>query len=296
MTSVCTTEQWKPMVGFETQMMISNYGAVKSYKKHTGWSAARFPAPTDRGYCEVRPSKDGKKVHVSVHRAVWEAFNGPIPETKSIDHIDRNRSNNALCNLKAATDQEQRANTVITKRRRDGRPIFVWKVTEDEHQAQRFLNSYDASAATGCGARQLRSVANGKAKRAGVYRSRWADSGLQLLEGECFRTVHIRGSPVTVSNLGRLLDSKTRAFATVPLATDGNGYPTVGTHSTLMHRVVAQAWPELIEGTCGPDKTIDHKDRNVNNNRADNLKWATAKEQAANRSSSFVHTSAAPGS
>lgn len=34
-----------------------------------------------------------------VHRVVWEAFNGPIPDGMDIDHIDGNPRNNSLKNL-----------------------------------------------------------------------------------------------------------------------------------------------------------------------------------------------------
>lgn len=49
---------------------------------------------------------DGQRKHVLVHRAVWEAFNGPIPEGYDIDHIDGNPKNNRLDNLEAVTHQE----------------------------------------------------------------------------------------------------------------------------------------------------------------------------------------------
>lgn len=44
--------------------------------------------------------------HFLVHRAVWEAFNGPIPEGYDIDHIDGNPKNNNLSNLQAITHSE----------------------------------------------------------------------------------------------------------------------------------------------------------------------------------------------
>lgn len=47
----------------------------------------------------------GRK-HFLVHRVVWEAFNGPIPEGYDIDHIDGNPHNNALNNLQAITHKE----------------------------------------------------------------------------------------------------------------------------------------------------------------------------------------------
>lgn len=49
---------------------------------------------------------NGQRKHVLVHRAVWEAFNGPIPEGYDIDHIDGNPKNNRLDNLEAVTHQE----------------------------------------------------------------------------------------------------------------------------------------------------------------------------------------------
>lgn len=39
----------------------------------------------------------------SIHRLIYETFNGPIPEGMLVDHIDGNRSNNALSNLRLVT-------------------------------------------------------------------------------------------------------------------------------------------------------------------------------------------------
>lgn len=44
--------------------------------------------------------------HFSVHRMVWEAFNGEIPKGYQIDHLDANPSNNALDNLALVTGSE----------------------------------------------------------------------------------------------------------------------------------------------------------------------------------------------
>lgn len=47
---------------------------------------------------------------ISIHRIVWETFNGSIPEDMVIDHIDGNRSNNALSNLRLVTQSENMYN------------------------------------------------------------------------------------------------------------------------------------------------------------------------------------------
>lgn len=50
--------------------------------------------------------KDGKYVRRSVHRMMWEAFNGPIAGRLEINHKDLNRSNNRLENLEVVTHQQ----------------------------------------------------------------------------------------------------------------------------------------------------------------------------------------------
>ena len=41
---------------------------------------------------------------------MWETFNGPIPENMVIDHIDGNRSNNSLDNLKLVSQSDNMYN------------------------------------------------------------------------------------------------------------------------------------------------------------------------------------------
>ncbi len=43
---------------------------------------------------------------IKIHRIIWEMVNGPIPERLVIDHINRNRSDNRISNLRAVSQQE----------------------------------------------------------------------------------------------------------------------------------------------------------------------------------------------
>ena len=60
------------------------------------------------GYLRVR--KDGKEYRA--HRLIWEMHNGPISIDMLIDHIDGDRLNNRIENLRLATRQQNNANSL----------------------------------------------------------------------------------------------------------------------------------------------------------------------------------------
>ncbi|WP_444668470.1 HNH endonuclease signature motif containing protein [Cereibacter changlensis] len=47
------------------------------------------------------------------HRLTWIYHNGDIPEGLQIDHIDHNKDNNSIENLRTATEAENQANRVF---------------------------------------------------------------------------------------------------------------------------------------------------------------------------------------
>lgn len=61
----------------------------------------------NNGYYEVKLKlKDGSRVPFLWHRVVWYYFNGEIPENMQVNHIDEDKSNNAISNLNLMTPKD----------------------------------------------------------------------------------------------------------------------------------------------------------------------------------------------
>jgi hypothetical protein len=65
--------------------------------------------PNSRGYQRAWVLTDAKeRKRKSVHRLVWTAFNGEVPEGYEIDHKNLKRKDNRLVNLRLLTRAENR--------------------------------------------------------------------------------------------------------------------------------------------------------------------------------------------
>lgn len=109
-----TTEQWKPVVGYEGLYEVSDHGRVRSldrvvrmkngvHRRLQGGALA--PHMERRGYASVKLSKDGVMRTLRVHNLVARAFIGPPTEGQIVCHCDSNPSNNRASNLRWDTAQ-----------------------------------------------------------------------------------------------------------------------------------------------------------------------------------------------
>ena len=104
-------EIWK-VVDDYPDYKISNMGNIKSCK----YNKEKLLSPTQNkyGYFRIGLHKNNKTKQFSVHRLVAIAFI-PNPENLStVDHVDRNKTNNDLSNLRWAsykTQNDNRSNT-----------------------------------------------------------------------------------------------------------------------------------------------------------------------------------------
>ena len=94
--------EWEQAEGF-SRYLISTDGKVYSLK-----SDRLLPQGiTERGYKQVDVYNDmGVKKHMRVHRRVYVAHVGVIPNGLQVNHKDENKTNNCIDNLELMTNKE----------------------------------------------------------------------------------------------------------------------------------------------------------------------------------------------
>lgn len=107
-------EIWKDTTEFEGYQ-VSNLGRVKSLKRFRKGKNGSLvtvkekilkPTINHKGYYKVPLCKNSKVKKCSVHRLVYEAFNGQIPEGLQVNHINEIKTDNRLENLNLMTCKE----------------------------------------------------------------------------------------------------------------------------------------------------------------------------------------------
>lgn len=111
-------EIWKPVVGWEGFYEISSLGRVRTSGKYVDGRVYKDKIKKARknkfGYYYVNLFRNKKFKSIRIHQLVAQAFI-PNPENKPcIDHIDTNRENNRVENLRWCTYAEN-ANNHLTK-------------------------------------------------------------------------------------------------------------------------------------------------------------------------------------
>jgi hypothetical protein len=265
-------EEWRELEEFPGYK-ISNYGRLRML---TG-KISIASSSRDEYVTVFIKRKDGNFKNRKIHILVARAFL-PNPENKpTVDHIDRDRSNNHVNNLRWATKSEQRQNQTspdnrniseryIIQRDLEGKVVKIWDNMND--LLQNFPILYETSIT------RLNinwSIRGGLAKG---YRFEYC---FDNLDGEEWVDLDLDGKIYRVSSCGRV---RGHSHA----KNDGFLGPSYGTltktqyyiHARqLVHRLVAYAF---IDNDDPVHKTfVNHIDNNPQNNQAGNLEWVTPK-------------------
>lgn len=124
-----------PVINFEREYTVCDDGSVYSNKRFVNgrivgtrrlinWRKLK-PRVTKQGYYRLTLCKNGKKYDRSIHRLVAESFADIVPEGLQVAHLDGNKNNNSLKNLKFVTAKENASHKIthgtVPEGKRNGR-------------------------------------------------------------------------------------------------------------------------------------------------------------------------------
>lgn len=176
-------EVWRDIEGFDGYQ-VSNMGRVKNLNyNRTG--EERVLQATDNGqkYLVLSLCKDGKKYNKRVHRLVAEAFL-PNPDNKpEIDHINTDRRDNRVENLRWCTNKEN-INNPLTIRKLSinakkcefgkSRSISVEQYSKDGLLLETYPSAAEAERQTGINHTSITACCRNQQGSAGSYLWRYA--------------------------------------------------------------------------------------------------------------------------
>lgn len=106
------------------------------------WKTSTLTRPVGRpagslhseGYLHVAFRVDGRMAHLYVHRIAWALHHGAWPEA-DVDHINGNRKDNRIANLRAATRSQNNGNMAVRARNKSGFKGVHWNKAANKWQA-----------------------------------------------------------------------------------------------------------------------------------------------------------------
>lgn len=105
--------EWRDVRGYEGRYQVSDDGDVRSLLTNR----VLKPAPTSKGYSSVvlyDGSSPKQPKSYTVHTLVCAAFIGPRISGLTVNHVDGNKTNNAVSNLELVTMSENMRHAIAT--------------------------------------------------------------------------------------------------------------------------------------------------------------------------------------
>jgi len=137
----------KQIPNFPGYSITTNGQVWSGPKRGKGGHSGKWLKPSDNGhgYLQFCLCKKGKMFAFKAHRLVLETFVGPCPKDKQCRHLDGDKRNNSLSNLKWGTASENQQDALRHGTHRHGNPVGEQqgnsKLTETKVKLIRYLHS-----------------------------------------------------------------------------------------------------------------------------------------------------------
>ena len=179
-----SNEEWKDILGYEGLYRASNLGRIKSLERinargHRLKEKILKPRLVS-GYYMIGLRKQSIQKKYLVHRLVWEAFNGTIPEGYEINHLDERTINNELSNLNLVTHRENcnwgTKNERCSKKQINGKySKSVLQFDLNDNFIKEYPSAHQVVRETGFNQGNIVNCCNGKRKTAHGFKWRYKE-------------------------------------------------------------------------------------------------------------------------
>lgn len=133
------------------------------------------PSLNHNGYPQVLLYKNRKPHTQRVHRLIAEVFLPDYYDKPQVNHIDGNKTNNAVTNLEMATNSENQIHAYKNKLEKPAKQSRVEQYNIDGNYIQTFEYVRDASKQLGIDESSIIKCCRNKRKTAGNYIWKYAD-------------------------------------------------------------------------------------------------------------------------
>ena len=128
-------ERWQKIDGYPNYS-VSTFGRVRNDK----FNRILKPGTDKDGYYVVVLCNSGMKKTMKFHRIVANTFIENPEKKPCVDHIDNNRTNNNIKNLRFATIKENNQNASISKLNTSGTKGICWNKKAKKWHAKIYIN------------------------------------------------------------------------------------------------------------------------------------------------------------
>ena len=128
-------ERWKVIEDYDNYS-VSSFGRVRNDKTNRLLKLGSDGG----GYFKVDLRFNNKRKTIRIHKLVANAFIKNPQNKRCVDHIDRNRKNNHISNLRYATDSENGMNKIKQSNNTTGYVGVTYDKRRGKYQARYSLN------------------------------------------------------------------------------------------------------------------------------------------------------------
>ncbi len=263
---------WKKIKDYNSRYLISDHGDIFSCLNNCIMKASK----TKLEYYQVNLRKNKKKCSSYIHILVYETFIGERNKNLVIDHINQNKLDNRLVNLREVSKNDNSKNCtkkihtkkIISQYSLDNKLIKKWNGLQEIIKTKIYLKY----AIKDCLCNKRKSAYNYIWKYENKIEQKIVDKYFKQVKTDrdfdfSYYKINKNGDIITKNNI-LMIPNTTKEYKSINLSI--NNKPTL----FKIHRLVALTFLKKIKNK----NIVNHIDENPSNNHVSNLEWTTREE------------------